>query len=186
MDNGVGSYRRFLDGDEEGLAEIIRYQKDGLILFINGIVHNIHTAEELTEEVFVKLVVKRPRFFGKSSFKTWLYAIARNVAYEHLRSRRATAELTDEEMQRMISEEDDLERMYIREEDRRAVHRALGRLNPDYSQVLYLIYFEEMDNSEAAAVMRKSKRQGENLIYRAKSALRSELLKEGFCYEGLY
>lgn len=86
----------------------------------------------------------------------------------------------------MISEEDDLERMYIREENRRAVHRALGRLNPDYSQVLYLIYFEEMDNSEAAAVMRKSKRQVENLIYRAKSALRSELLKEGFCYEGLY
>lgn len=115
MDNGVGSYRRFLDGDEEGLAEIIRDHKDGLILFINGIVHNIHTAEELTEEVFVKLVVKRPRFFGKSSFKTWLYAIARNVAYDHLRSRRATAELTDEEMQRMISEEDDLERMYIRE-----------------------------------------------------------------------
>lgn len=82
MDNGVGSYRRFLDGDEEGLAEIIRDHKDGLILFINGIVHNIHTAEELTEEVFVKLVVKRPRFFGKSSFKTWLYAIARNVAYD--------------------------------------------------------------------------------------------------------
>ncbi len=186
MDNGVGSYRRFLDGDEEGLAEIIRDHKDGLILFINGIVHNIHTAEELTEEVFVKLVVKRPRFFGKSSFKTRLYAIARNVAYDNLRSRRATAELTDEEMQRMISEEDDLERMYIREENRRAVHRALGRLNPDYSQVLYLIYFEEMDNSEAAAVMRKSKRQVENLIYRAKSALRSELLKEGFCYEGLY
>lgn len=52
--------------------------------------------------------------------------------------------------------------------------------------MLYLIYFEEMDNSEAAAVMRKSKRQVENLIYRAKSALRSELLKEGFCYEGLY
>lgn len=36
MDNGVGSYRRFLDGDEEGLAEIIRDHKDGLILFING------------------------------------------------------------------------------------------------------------------------------------------------------
>ena len=48
MDNGAGSYRRFRDErDENGLAEIIRDHSDGLILYINSIVGNIHTADDL-------------------------------------------------------------------------------------------------------------------------------------------
>ena len=50
MDNGASSYRRFLQGDEEGFAEIVRTYKDGLILYLNGYVNNLYTAEELTEE----------------------------------------------------------------------------------------------------------------------------------------
>ena len=71
------SYRRYLEGDDEGMVEVIRDHKDGLTLYLAGIVGNIFTAEELTEETFFKLVVKKPRFAGKSSFKTWLYAIGR-------------------------------------------------------------------------------------------------------------
>ena len=85
MDNGASSYRRFLDGDENGLVEIIRDYKDGLIFYLNGFTQNIYVAEELAEETFVKLVVKKPRFSNKSIFKTWLYAIGRNVAIDYLR-----------------------------------------------------------------------------------------------------
>lgn len=50
MDNGASSYRRFRDdGDEDGLVEIIKDYKDGLIFYINSFVGNIHTAEELAE-----------------------------------------------------------------------------------------------------------------------------------------
>ena len=64
-----------------------------------------------------------------------------------------------------------------------AIHKALGRLNPTYAQVLYLIYFEGFSNNEAAKVMHKSKRQIEQLIYRAKASLRTELEKDGIEYE---
>ena len=47
MDNGASSYRRFLEGDDSGIVEIIRDYKDGLIFFLNRYVNNIHTAEEL-------------------------------------------------------------------------------------------------------------------------------------------
>ena len=50
MDNGASSYRRFLDGDDKGLAEIVRDYRDGLILYLNGVVNNISVAEELMEE----------------------------------------------------------------------------------------------------------------------------------------
>ena len=47
MDNGASSYRRFLDGDDNGLAEIVRDYSDGLILYLNGIVNNIAVSEDL-------------------------------------------------------------------------------------------------------------------------------------------
>lgn len=56
MDNGASSYRRFLEGDDSGIVEIIRDYKDGLILFLNRYVNNIHTAEELAEDTFLELL----------------------------------------------------------------------------------------------------------------------------------
>ena len=65
------------------------------------------------------------------------------------------------------------------------LHRILRKLKDEYFQVLYLIYFEGFDNTDTAIIMKKNKRQIENLIYRAKKALKSELEKEGFEYEEL-
>ena len=71
MDNGASSYRRFRDkGDQNGLAEIIRDYADGLILYLNSIVGNIHTAEDLAEDTFVLLGTKKPKDKGKGSFQT--------------------------------------------------------------------------------------------------------------------
>ena len=71
MDNGASSYRRFLDGDDKGIAEIVEDYKDGLILYLNGYANNIFVAEELTEDTFFRLMVRKPRYSGKSSFKSW-------------------------------------------------------------------------------------------------------------------
>ena len=75
MDNGASSYRRFLNGDDEGLTSIIKDYKDGLILYLNGYVNNIYVAEEIMEETFFKLAVKKPKFNERSSFKSWLYTL---------------------------------------------------------------------------------------------------------------
>lgn len=70
MDNGTASYRRFRsEGDENGLVEIIRDYKDGLILYLNSFVGNLHTAERLAEDTFVLLGTKKPKDKGKASLK---------------------------------------------------------------------------------------------------------------------
>ncbi len=185
MDNGASSYRRFLDGDDKGLAEIVRDYKDGLILYLNGFVSNISVAEELMEETFFKLITKKPRFSAKYSFKTWLYTVGRNVAIDYIRHNSKQSDVSMDDVENYLRDEYDLERMYIVEERKIAVHRALKKLRPEYRQVIWLIYFEGFSNADAAAVMKKSARQMKNLVYRAKSALKSELDKEGFVYEEL-
>lgn len=182
MDNGESSYRRFISGNDNALGEIISSYKDGLILFLNSIVRNLGTAEELCEDTFVKLAVKKPRFRGNSSFKTFLYSIARNIAFDHLRKSREYVPIEDMELS---DEGVDLEEAYIKEERKIAVNRAMEKLSPDYAQVLWLTYFEELSNKEAAAVMKKSTHAIETLVYRARNALKAQLEKEGFQYENI-
>ena len=185
MDNGASSYRRFLDGDDKGLSEIVRDYRDGLILYLNGIVNNISTAEELMEETLFKIITKKPRFNAKYSFKTWLYTIGRNVAIDYLRHNAKLSDTALDDLENCIQDEYDLEKLYIIEERKITVHRALRRLHAEYRQVLWLLYFDDLSNSEAAIVMKKNARQIKNLVYRAKNALKSELDKEGFVYEEL-
>lgn len=185
MDNGASSYRRYLDGDDREIAEIVGDYKDGLILYLNGYVNNIFLAEELAEDTFFRLITKKPKFSGRSSFKSWLYAIGRNVAVDFLRRSARLVHMPAEDMERFLREEESLEQAYIKEERKIIVHKALSELTADYRTILWLVYFEGFSNQEAATVLKKSDRQIKNLLYRAKQALKAKLEKEGFLYEEL-
>ena len=116
MGNGESSYRRFLDGDDEGLTLIVRDYKDGLILYLNNYVNNIYIAEDLMQETFFKIAVKKPKFKGKSTFKTWLYAIGRNVAKDYLRNNSRFSVSSIHDMENYIKDETDLEKHYLKDE----------------------------------------------------------------------
>ena len=181
-EKGALNYESFLNGDNDAMSELIREFKDGLSLYINSMVRNICEAEELMEETFVELIVKRPKYSGKSSFKTWLYAIGRNLTAKYLR-KHAKLKVVPLESQEFLADEEDLERNYIKSEQKQLVHQALRTLKSEYQQVLYLSYFEDFENAEIAKIMKKTKRQVETLLYSAKKALRSELERRGFTYE---
>ena len=60
MDHGEKSYRRYLDGDNDGLKEIVETYFDGLMLYLNLFVRNLSKAEELAEKTLFQLISKRP------------------------------------------------------------------------------------------------------------------------------
>lgn len=184
MGNDADRYRRFLDGDDDELVVIIETYYKGLSLYLNSIVKNICEAEEIMQETFVKLAVRKPKFNGKSSFKTWLYAIARNCALNYMRERSRYADRPIDADFR-VSDERDIERQYLIEEQKIELHKAIKKLKPEYAQVLYLKYFEEFDTDSIARVMKKTKRQVGDLTYRAKKALKDEIERTGFVYEEL-
>ena len=185
MDRGTESYRRFLAGEEDGLVEIIRDYKDGLILYLNSFVNQIHVAEDLAEDTFVRLAVKKPRDRRSAGFRTWLYAIGRNIALDYLRKQQKSATVPLEELPEQVSDREALEQSYIREERRILVHRSLGKLKPEYRQVLWLVYFEQFSMKETARVMGKSVHNAETLAWRARQALKEILEQEGYTFEEL-
>ena len=84
-----------------------------------------------------------------------------------------------------ISDGENLEREYIKNKERIRLRQTIKKLKPEYSQVLYLIFFEDFNTSETAEIMGKSNKQIIDLLYRAKAALKKEIEKEGYTYDGL-
>ena len=184
MDNGASSYRRFLDGDKNALIDIISDYREGLVLFLSHFTGDFCLAEEIAEETFVKLYADQPNFSGKSSFKTWLFTIGKNAAINHIKRLSRHREVPIDDFYD-IADKENIERSYIRDEEKKQLLRALEKLNADYRQVLYLVYFENFSNTETAHIMGRSERQIRNLLYRSKESLRNILEKEGFRYEGI-
>lgn len=175
MTNGESSYRRFLDGDNESFREIVDEYYDMLTLYINTYVKNPDVAENLAEDTFVKLVTKKPKFKGKSSFKTWLYSIARNMALDYLKSLTKAQLMQIEEIKEIASDEY-IEDSFLIEERKIIINRALRNLKYEYRQVIWLKYFENMSAKEISIVMKKSQNSVEHLLSRARESLR-EILK---------
>ena len=185
MDNGASSYRRYLDGDDTGIVELVEDYKDGLILYLNGYVKNLSVAEDLTEDTFFRLMTRKPRFSGKSTFKVFLYAIGRNVAVDYIRRNSRLQVMPMEDVEKSLQDQQSLEASYIKEENKIQLHRVLSQMAEEYRNILYLVYFEGFSSREAAMILKKSDRQMKNLLYRAKQSLKSRLEKEGFVYEEL-
>lgn len=185
MDNGASSYRRYLDGDDQGVVEIVEEYRVRLILYLNGFVRNYFVAEDLAEETFFRLITKKPRFSGRCSFISFLYSIGHNVAVDYLRKQGRTTVTPIEEMAEYLADGEDLEQSYLQKEQNIVLHRAIQELAVDYRAVLWLSFFEGFSNKEVAIALGKNERQVKNLLYRAKQSLKSKLEKEGFAYENI-
>lgn len=182
--DGVESYRKFLAGDKYGIQELVEQFRDGLILYINTFVGDINESEDLAEDVFVELIIKKPHFKGQSSFKTWLYSIARHKAMNFIKRNSRTSCISDEVLS-TITGVQDFEKDYLSEQKKIILNNAMRQLKEEYRQVLHLSFLEEFTNDEIARITKKTKRQIENLLYRSKLSLRKELEKEGFDNEEL-
>lgn len=179
MDNGASSYRRFLDGDEGAFDDIMKELFPGLVFFIDSYVHDVHTAEDIAIDVLADLGIHRHRYNFKVKLKTYLFMRGRSLALNYIKHRKVIdfAELSEAE--RLPDDEKTLEETVLADERRRAVHAAIAELPEEMRVAVHLIFFESMTYDEAAKVMKKNKKQVDNLLYRAKKELRSILSEDG-------
>ena len=175
MDNGAGSYRRFLDGDESAFNDIMKELFFGLVFFINGYVHDTHTAEDIAMDTFSELIVHKHRYNFKVTLKTYLYMIGRSRALDYIKHRKIIDFTELNEAQNLTDDGRSLEEIILWDEKKRVLNAAIARLPEDLREAVRLIYFEEMTYEDAAKVMHKNRKQVDNLLYRAKKELRALL-----------
>lgn len=178
-------YGKSCDGDNEALKELLSRYDETLMLFLYAIVGNYEDAEELELDAFAAAVSKTSRFHGYSSFKTWLFAIARKLA---LKSMRRHSLLLYRDAEQAVSagknnpddsEVPQPELRLLRIEQRREIFDAMEELNTEYRESLYLTYFEDMKLEEVALAMGRTKRQISDLLYRGRQSLKIVLERRG-------
>ncbi len=179
LDNGASSYRRFLDGDESAFDDIMKELFHNLVFFIDQYVHDVHAAEDIAIDAFSDLIVHRHRYNFKVTLKTYLFMLGRSRALDYIKHRKVIAFTQLSEAETLQDDETALEEMVLSDARKRAVHAAIGQLPEDMHTVIHLIYFEDMTYEEAAKVMKKNRKQIDNLLYRAKKELRIILREDG-------
>jgi RNA polymerase sigma-70 factor (ECF subfamily) len=133
-------------------------------------------AEDLAQEVFVKLWRALPRYDGRAKLSTWIYAITRNAAVSALRSRRRTASLSDPAVLKQVER---LPTDAAMEEDDMALRRHVEALPEKQRQAVTLYYLGERSVEEVAEMMGAPVNTVKTHLHRARAKLSAALAAPG-------
>lgn len=179
MDNGVSSYRRYRNGDEDAFRQIVEEYFDKLVFFIDRYTDDPAQAEDIALDVFAWIAANPGRYDYRVSLKTYLFMLGKSRALDYIRKRKRMGEVPLSEADPLPSQAASPEDMLLTDMRKQAVSKALSQLSEEQRIVVHLIYFEELSCKDAAKVLKKNMKQVYNLLYRAKSALRAILGEEG-------
>ncbi|MBR3267312.1 MAG: sigma-70 family RNA polymerase sigma factor [Oscillospiraceae bacterium] len=179
MEHGAECYRRYLAGDESAFSEIIAEFRDPVTFFIQRYVRDLCAAEDIAADVFMDLVVHRHKYRSGTSFRTYLFVLARSRSLDYLRKMKRRTAVPLEDAEGWLSDEHDLEEEVLQGERARMLHEAIAKLPPEQQIAVHLVYFEDRSYEDTARIMKKSKKQVDNLLYRAKQSLRNIIGEEG-------
>ena len=172
-------------GDESAFTYLVRKYRRPMVGFMYRLCHNPSTAEELAQEVFLRVYRSRTSYEPSAKFTTWLYRIATNLAVNHVRDTRherpentvrldepdqetgTTPDLADESL---TAEEQILKR------ERLAAIRSKVNALPERQRVAVIMHkYQQMDYREIANVLKLSESATKSLLFRAYETLREQL-----------
>ena len=165
-----------IDGAARGEMDAIRflyvYYAAEVRIAVKGVIKDSHEAEDVAQEVFIKLiaVIEQYRQRDGVPFAAWIRRVARNCAYDFLRSRRATP--SDEV-------EPHSEHGQFEHERRRDICQALDSLPSEQRSVMVLRHIRGLSPLEIADVLGKSESSVHGLHHRGRLNLRKSLAKLG-------
>jgi RNA polymerase sigma-70 factor, ECF subfamily len=171
-------------GDDSSFDFLLRKYRSPLVNFLNRMVRDSSTAEDLAQEVFLRVYRARKQYTPSAKFTTWLFRIATNVALNSVRdTRRQRMEVsidapTDDEDARPMELKAREKRIdeHLLERDRiETIRRAILALPEKQRAAVLLHKYEEMDYGEISRVLDCSESALKSLLFRAYESLRVQL-----------
>lgn len=148
-------------------------------------VRNRHTAEELTQETFVKVVEKEHQFDGRAAVKTWIFRIAYTTTLNHFRKKHPLTHYFDKDFP-LFGSHPSSEEMAELNAQESEFYEALRRLKKSQQQVILLRHIQGFSTKDTAAILGSSEGKVKMSLKRALDAFKKELEKGGMSHETLY
>jgi len=173
---------RLQGGEDAALAQLMSHWELPVKRFVFRVVGNMAEAEDLAQEVFVRIYTKRATYRTGAKFSTWCFAIAANLAKNRLRwwRRRPTvslgawSEAGGDSADETRAGESPSHRA-TRHEQIASVQKAVAALPLESRTALVLFEYEEQSVAEIAATLNCSAKAVENRLYRARQQLKRTL-----------
>jgi RNA polymerase sigma-70 factor (ECF subfamily) len=176
---------RVRDGDDAAFNYLVERYRRAMIGFMFRMVHNAAIAEELAQEVFLRVYRSRASYAADAKFTTWLYRIATNLAVNHARDHKherpeekASLDAVDEDTGLSIDVADDrpnVEQELLRRERLRAIRQQVEAL-PERQRIAVMMHkYQELDYRQIAEVLHLSESATKSLLFRAYETLRQSL-----------
>lgn len=165
---------RFISGDQGGFEMLVKKYQNYVVNTVYSISGDAQIAEDIAQDVFIKVYQKLGSFEKKSAFSTWLYRITVNSTYNYLKSRKRYVPLDD------IKEKVDFTETSItaldKKEKQEIVKKAIDRLSFKYRIVLVLKDIEGLSYKDIAQAVGCRIGTVESRLFRARSLLKKILL----------
>lgn len=138
-------------------------------------VKDIHTAEDIFQDVFIKVNQKLSTFEGNSSIKTWIIRITINTCKDYLKSawNRRVVPMMDYQEDAIISETDYDE--VEKQDTKELIKKSVLSLPAKYKEVVLCVYFQDMTITEAAQTLNIAEGTAKSRLSRARQKLKSIL-----------
>lgn len=158
---------------------LIDRHKNYIYTLIYQMVNHAETAEDLSQEVFVKLFRTISQFRGQSKFTTWLYRLTVNIVQDYRRSIKGKSFLNlIDKMKEWLPSSDSLpEQQIIAKEERDLKWQLIGELPEKYRLILILHYLKEFSYQEIAEITELPTKTIETRLYRAKKMLKERWME---------
>ena len=171
--------------DPELLDQLIETYQHRLMRYLMFLTGKREVAEDLFQEVWIRVLRRGSQYNGKARFDTWIFTIARNLVIDLSRKRtmasldemREGGEDSDARPFEFVQEGPSPLQQFETREDASEVATVLLTLEPTYREVLTLRFHEEMSLEEIAAVTRAPLSTVKSRLYRGLAALKPELVK---------
>ena len=181
--SGEECFQRFLAGDEDAFDELVALYEAELSRYIYSIVNDYHESKHLVMETFASLAVGGSKFAKRSSLKTYIFTIGKNLALRYMKMRGREQHIPYEEaIETAMDAGDSPYDFFERAENKQFLSEAMKGLKDDHRTILILLYFEDMSYVQAGCIMGKTEAQISSLAHRAKAALKKKLEKGGYTY----
>lgn len=162
-----------LSGDAEQYRALVERYHRGLIQHLYNLLHDQDLAEDVAQEAFIRAYGKLHQYDEQYAFSTWLYKIADNLAFRHMKQRSHVP--LEDVADSLPSDRDTLEEHMDREFNREAVREAIDRLPAGYRQVISLFYWDGYSYEDIAVITDRPIGTVRTWLHRAKDELRKEL-----------
>lgn len=168
-------------GNMQAFSDLVERHKGRVYRTLFQVVGDAHDAEDLAQDVFVKVFRALSSYRGDAAFTTWLHRLTLNLAFDWLRARKRRPlsvplePPTDRDQApapELASPDEGPEELTMRAERREHLRKAIQDLSPDYREVVLLHHFHHLSYQQIAERLDVPVRTVETRLYRARAQLK--------------